>query len=579
MVRVALALLALGVLVCVRPSGSAAVAARECGIPDSSPLWVDFAAHDAPVPQKPGLVLAYASGTEVPAAARAAGAATVFFDLNFNNRMGTPTEPADPASIVGRADRLYDYAVTITGCTTPWIAENELFGAQTPTPWTATTAQYRANVLAYVRRLAERGARPFVTIANPPYTGDEAAQWWRDLAASAVLIRQVFFTSPNVGGLHARGPLLASRAMRKTMRTLVRKFTDIGVPADRVALELQFHSALGQGGREGLQPSWKWFDVVKLEALAARQVTRELGTHSIWSWGWATFSEGGADPDKAAAVCVYLWTRDANLCDGKNAAGSSFDSSLESGQISLPAGVVCDLPGDGRIDATAVAALARALGDRDAAASVLLERQVLRAAVEPPPRALRLAEQLFVADRFGGSMAAYLRAIGEAKLSRAAMRAVIEDDLRRQAVAARFVVSRPSAAAIESFYTSYSSFRARLVAVSEPVGWLGERRRGYAIETFAPRTVFGLTRPRLMTTAAGLLRVRPLDETVPLGSLQLSEVRPAIEVALRRQARATAYDNWLVGQDEKMLASTTCVGDDLPQAAAVDVLALPPLER
>jgi hypothetical protein len=577
-VRVALALLAAGVLVGIRPAGSGAVAARECGIPDAAPLWVDFAAHDAPVPQKPGLVLAYASGTEVPAAARAAGAATVFFDLNFNNRMGTPSRPADPATIVERADRLFDYAVSITGCTTPWIAENELFGAQTPTPWTATTAQYRANVLAYVRRLAERGARPFVTIANPPYTGDEAAQWWRDLATSAVLIRQVFFTSPNVGGLHARGPLLASRAMRKTMRTLVGRFTEIGIPADRVALELQFHSALGQGGREGLQPSWKWFDVVKLEALAARQVTKELGTHSIWSWGWATFSAAGADPDKANAVCVYLWARDPALCDGPKAAGPSFDASTASGQLALPPGVVCELP-EGRIETTGVAALARALGDRDAAASVLLERLVLRSAVELEPRTQRTAERLFVADRFGGNTAAYLRAIAAARLSRAAMRAVIEDDLRRQAVAARFMVAQPGGAAVESFYASYAGFRARLVAVSEPVGWLGERKRGYAIETFAPRTVFGLSRARTMATAAGPLQVRPLDATVRLGSLQLSEVRTAIQVALRRQSRATAYDNWLVRREKQVLAGATCVGDDLPQAAAVDVLALPPLER
>ena len=133
--------------------------ARECGIPDSNPLWVDYAAHDSPVPHKPGLTLAFASGTVKPAEARAAGAATVFFDLNFNNRVGTPTVPTDPATIADRADRLFDFAVSVTGCTTPWIALNELFGAQTPTPWTTTTAQYRANTLALVRRLAERGAK------------------------------------------------------------------------------------------------------------------------------------------------------------------------------------------------------------------------------------------------------------------------------------------------------------------------------------------------------------------------------------------------------------------------------------
>ncbi len=577
--RVALALVALALLVGLRPGGSAgspAASARECGIPDANPLWVDFAGHDAPLPQKPGLVLAYSSGTEKPAAARAAGAATILFDLNFNNRVGTPTTPNDPATMVERADRLYDYAVTVTGCTTPWIAENELFGAQTPTPWTATTAQYRANVLALVRRLTERGARMFVTIANPPYTGDEAAQWWRDLAATAVLVRQVYFTSPSVGGLHARGPVLASRAMRKGMRANVSRFTEIGIPANRVAVELQFHSAPGQGGREGLQPAWKWLEVVKMEALAARQVTRELGTHSIWSWGWATFSEAGIDPDKGAAVCVYLWTRDQSLCDGPKAAGASFDASLTAGQLDLAPGVVCDLP-QGTITSRDVAALTRALGDRDAATSVLLERLVLREAVEPTPRTLRLAERLFVAERYGGNTTAYLRAVAAARLSRAAMRAVIEDDLRRQAVRTRFVVGDPSGAAIESFYQAYAGILARLIAVSEPVGWLGEKRRGYALETFAPRTLFSASRPWTMTTATGPLRVRPLGDAVPLGSLPLAEVRDAIDVALRRQARATAYDAWLVKQERRLLGGARCVRDDLPEPATVDVLALPAL--
>ena len=578
MVRVALALLAVGLLVAIRPGGGGAAPARDCGIPDANPLWVDFAGHDAPVPQQRGLVLAYSSGTTVPAAARAAGAATVMFDLNFNNRVGTPTEPTDPATIADRADRLYDFAVTITGCTTPWIALNELFGAQTPTPWTPTTTQYRANVLSLVRRLAERGARPFVTIANPPYTGNEAAQWWRDLAASAVLVRQVYFTSPKSPGLWALGPLRASRTMRVGMRTLVRRFTEIGIPANRVALELQFQSVLGQGGREGLQPAWKWFEIVKLEALAAKQVTRELGTHSIWSWGWAAFSDAGADPDKAESVCVWLWARDTSFCDGPKAAGPDFDPSLEVGQLNLPAGVVCELP-EGRITAGEIAALARALGDRDAAASVLLERLVLRAAVAPTPRALRLAEQLFVAERFGGSLSAYLRAISEARLSRSTMRAVIVDELRRQAVRNRFVVSSPSAGAIESFYRAYSSFQVRDVQTSEPVGWLGERRRGYAIETFAPRTIFGLRRARTMPTATGSLRVKPLGDTVALGSLPLLEVRAAIDVALRRQMRADKYDDWLVAQAKVALERATCAEDELPQAAAIDVLALPPLER
>src|SRR6476646_4074359 len=139
-----------------------------CGLPAQVPMWVDYAGHDAPITPKPGLVLAVSSGTAVPAAMRAAGAATIFFDLHLNDRVGTPSAPADPATIAAKAKREFDFAVQVTGCTAPLIAENELFGAQTPTPWTATNAQYRANVLAYVQRLAERGARPFLLLSNRP---------------------------------------------------------------------------------------------------------------------------------------------------------------------------------------------------------------------------------------------------------------------------------------------------------------------------------------------------------------------------------------------------------------------------
>ena len=46
---------AIAALLALLAPGSAL--ARECGIPDSNPLWIDFAGHDAPLPQKPGLTL------------------------------------------------------------------------------------------------------------------------------------------------------------------------------------------------------------------------------------------------------------------------------------------------------------------------------------------------------------------------------------------------------------------------------------------------------------------------------------------------------------------------------------------
>ena len=246
--------------------------------------------------------------------------------------------------MVDRADRLFDFAVSVTGCQTPWIALNELFGAQTPTPWTTTTAQYRANTLLLVRQLKARGAFRRCHDREPAYTGGEAAQWWRDLAADALLIRQVYFTSPNVPQLHALGPVRASRSMRSGMRALVRKFTEIG---SRRAASRSSSVPVGAGhGRpRGLQPRSKWLEIVEAEALAARRVTTELRTHSIWSWGWATFSQAGIDPDKGEAVCVWLWARD-QLCSGPGAARPTMDASLTVGQLEGGSGpgVVCALP-------------------------------------------------------------------------------------------------------------------------------------------------------------------------------------------------------------------------------------------
>jgi hypothetical protein len=525
--------------------------AEACGDSVPKPFWVDYAGHDAPVPAKPGLTLAVSSGTVVPGQMRAQGARTVFFDLNFNNRVGTTVQPADPATIPDRANRLFDFAVTVTGCATPIIALNELFGAQTQTPWSDTNARYRANVLALLQGLAARGARVYLTIANPPYTGGEAADWWREAAKSAVLVRQVYFTSPNVKGLHKLGPVRASRSMRQSLRTLVRKFTELGIPAARVALELQFQTVLGQGGREGLQPKSAWLEIVKLEALAARQVTRELGTDSIWSWGWATFSEEGKDADKPDAVCVYLWARDPRLCDGVKAGGTGFDASLTAGQLVLPPGTQCVLSDGTAIRLSALAALERLTRDRDLSYSALLERAALAAL--PIPDAVVAAAARGTRGRT------------------ATVRAILQDDVRRAWIRERLTVGGFSPAAVAAFQATYAESRARRVEVSEPVSWLGDRKRGYALEATAPPELFALRRRGRLHTPDGLLTVTPLGGTIALGALQPPLVRPSIVAALRAFAQADAYRRWLVRAEAPLLGEAICARDDLPLQGEVDL--------
>ena len=384
----------------------------------------------------------------------------------------------------------------------------------------------------------------------------------------AILIRQVYFTSPNVPKLHALGPVRASRSMRGGMRALVRKFTEIGIPANRVALELQFQSAPGTGGREGLQPRSKWLEIVKLEALAARQVTNELKTHSIWSWGWATFSQAGIDKDKGEAVCVYLWVRDQSLCSGPGAAGPQFDASLTVGQLNLPAGVVCTLPA-GVIRESAVAPLARAIGDREVAASVVLERLVLQQEVRLDARAVLAAELAFVDNHFNGSQAAYLAALQRIRLPRSAARALLLDEVRRDRVRGRFRPPRPSGAAVAEFHRTYAGLRARLVETPRPVDWLGFGTRGLAIETFAPARIFSLGRRGRVRTMHGPIEVKPLGDTILLGTVPPADARAAIEASLFSFARVSVYESWLADAEERALSEAVCAGDQLPASAVL----------
>ncbi|MFL5962779.1 MAG: hypothetical protein ACJ757_07815 [Gaiellaceae bacterium] len=548
-----------------------------CGLPANGPMWVDYAGHDAPITPKPGMVLALSSGTVVPEAMRAAGAATIFFDLHLNDRVGTPSAPADPSTIPAKAKREFDFAVQVTGCATPLIAENELFGAQTVTPWSATNAQYRANVLLLLQELDKLGATTALTIANPPYTGGEAAEWWRETAKAAILVRQVYFTSPGPKGLSALGPARASRAMRQGMRGLISRFSQIGIPAGRVALELQFQSAPGQGGRNGLQPKSAWLEIVKLQALAAKQVAAETKIQGVWSWGWPSFSVAGNDPDKPAAACVYLWARDTKLCDGPALAGAGFNSSLLEGQIGLPKEVRCTL-GTRRILKSDVARAAQVTGDRDSAATALLQREVLRVESPIDPMTVLAAEHAIVRDRFGRSVARYRAALRDAQLTLQDARAIIVDRLARDRVQERFRPRPATAAQIAEFVATYAATRVRLVEVDSEAPWLGGAFRGFAVETLAPNEIFSLRQNRRATidTIDGRFSVRPLGPPVPLLALSPIQARTVARDVLGRFAKLDVYERWLRTREIHLLANAVCIRDAVPARGDVDLSAWVP---
>ena len=534
-------------------------------------MWIDFADGSVPFWQtfaRPG-VIAAASNLLYPPQIRQRGAQTVYWDMYLNNRVGRPDAPRDPATIVERANRLFDYAVQSTGCATPLIAENELFGAGLVTPWSASNAQYRANVLLYLRTLAARGARPFLLISSKPYTAGEAGDWWRQVAEVADLVPEVYFPAPS---LYKQGPIVANRRLRVAFRNAVLAFTELGIPARKLGIVLGFQTGRGAGGREGLQPAHAWYEVVKWQALSARQVAGEWKLGSVWSWGWGHWGTAAPDPDKAGAACVYLWTRARALCDGPAAAGPEFNSSLSDGQIRLPRGVQCQV-GRRQITAGAVTRLQALTGDRQLALTVLYARAVERAEFRPSARSVIAAERTVIALRFGGNAAVYRAALAQAGATPTLARAILGDSLRRAELESRLRVRAPSAREIAAFYFAFPELLARPVQVTPAPWWLGGRKVGIALSSLAPEGVFKVKTGRRASVRAldGTYSVRTLGEPMPLGALPLERARPAISAALTAFARGEAFERWTAGRQTYMLGLTTCARDDMPAPGPVDL--------
>jgi hypothetical protein len=565
------------------PAASDPVWAGQCGIRAQQTVWGEYGWPTLlPILARPGTLLAVTQqkGSSYGAEARSRGAATYNFDLRLRDEVGTPAAPADPSMIQAAAVMRYQRAVSASGgCTTPLVVENELFSATTPTPWTASTAQYRAGVLAFLQGLAALGAHPVLLVNKSPYTGSsDAAAWWLSVAKVADVVREVYLPATSIWRL---GPVLGNRQLRESYRNSVTTLTSIGIPANRLGIMLSFLSQKGVGGRNGLQPASAWFQVVKWEALAAKEVAAELGLGSVFSWGWQEWNSKEQDPAKPKAACVWLWARSRTLCNAPKMLGARFDRSLTDGQIRLSGGTVCRAQGVGAIAAGSVAKLQGLTGDRNAALSALFERLVEVAERPVSRHALVAAEREVVADSFHGRRSAYVVALRQAHATVGIARAVLADELRRAQLEQQRSVAPPTASEVAAFYTAYPDLLVRRVRVSPSPPWLAEGRTGLALAEAAPQRLFSLPSGRTahVATLLGTFAVRPLGPAQPLGALPFSTVRPAIVAALRGFERAQAFERWTIARQNVVLNQTICLRDQLPQPAAIDLTQYLPFLR
>ena len=296
--------------------------ARECGLPDKTPVWVDFA--DGSVPYwpmfaRPGVVAA-AANFIFPPQLRALGAQTVYWEMHLRQRVGTPDEPARPGRRRGLGRPYLLPRRRVLGLRDAVDRAQRDVGLE---PRHTLVADERAVPAErdHLRPAPEAlGAHPFVLLSTRPFTDVEAGDWWREAALYTDFVREIYFASPQLS--HA-GPILASRTLRNAFRRGITDLTEIGIPPSKIGIFLGFHTSPDKGSRGGLKPASAWFDTdqapgARGQAGEPRDPLRDASGPGAGASG----SAADRDPDKPAAACVYLWTRDHGLCAGPAHGGA-----------------------------------------------------------------------------------------------------------------------------------------------------------------------------------------------------------------------------------------------------------------
>ena len=497
----------------------------------------------------------------------------------MNKKVGTPTAPVDPSTVEPAAEKEYSRAVVRTGgCTTPLIVENELFGASIPTPWSASTAQYRANVLALLQDLAARGAHPVLLINKSPYAGStDAIAWWRSVAKVADIVREVYLPATEVWPL---GPILGNRLLRRELpqrghRRHVDR--DSGEPG-------RGHAQLPepQGGRRPQRPEAGVGLVPGREVGGPRgEAGRARGRARLGLLlGLAGVEQKGDGPGQAQGGLRLALGPEPDALQCAADARQGLQPSLIAGQIHLLHHTVCSVEGLGSIGAGAVGSLEALTGDRNAALSAMFERLVESSEHRVSRHAVLAAQREVIRESFHGSRSAYVAALRQAHATPGVARSVLADELRRARLELPRYAPRPTGTEVAAFYSAYPDLLVRRVRVTPAPPWLAART-SYALAESAPQQLFSLPlgRKSRLSTLLGTFAVRPLGPSQSLGALPLADVRPAIVAALRGFERAQSFERWTITQQTHALNRTICQRDELPQPAAIDLTEYLPFLR
>ena len=285
-----------------------------------TPRWVDFADQTVGWRERvfghKNITVAIAD-PQLAASLRKRGARTTFWEMNLYRVVGTPTKPLPRRHVRATADRLVFRARRSTGLRNPWITFNEMLGSRDRRPFRLAERRYRENILILLGRVCARGALPWLLVPSNPRTDDKSRRWWKRVGELSGVIRETYFSAPEV---MKYSPQNATLVMRARLRGAAYAMSQLRIPRHHQGIVLGFQSG-GIYGRNGLASRAEWLQFVALKTAAARQVAREHGLGTVWSWGWGTYNLRGTDGDKPLAACTYLWVRAARFCALPHEAG------------------------------------------------------------------------------------------------------------------------------------------------------------------------------------------------------------------------------------------------------------------
>ena len=335
---------------------------------------------------------------------------------------------------------------------------------------------------------------------------------------------------------------------------------------------LGFQSGIGYAGREGLQPTDSWLEIVKLEALAARQVAGELGVASVWSWGWGTFdSRRRRRRQGARRLHLPVDARSRPVRRAGPGRRRLQRARSTRGRSCSPPGVQCRI---GTTDddhdrrdrsprARSRAAVRRRLG-------ALLVRDLVKGR-KATQLAIRRQEAAIIYGRFKSSRARYVAALATRGATPDVGRAAIADGLKLQTIERGLHVPAPTAAAVRAWRKAHGGTRVRLVTSSLPLGWLGDSRSRHR-PSGQRRAAAGAARAlRARRCACRRRRASRASRSAARSRCarrRAADANPAVSALIRATARDAAGATWLAGAASKALDTATCLRDQLPSADA-----------